>query len=164
MNTPQCILDAKTAKFIDSRSDGIFLFDLFPDSNIIAFHEIESDEDMCQEIYMQGSKSQINFLGKLLTKNLVAERTKDGIWSGVVQKKNRIYIGYRYDDHIGRDQIIEILSVRFRRDLIEVCNLNNTEDRALIQQRSFRQRVAEVAVQGILDYYDTSDDRPAVAP
>jgi len=49
--------------------------------------------------------------------------------------------------------------------LLEVCNLNNSKDRALIQQRQFRQQVAEVTVQGILDYYDASDDGgPKVAP
>lgn len=42
--------------------------------------------------------------------------------------------------------------------LLEVCNLNNAEDRALIQQSRFRQRVAEATVQGILDYYDSGDD------
>ncbi|MCZ6727908.1 MAG: N-acetylmuramoyl-L-alanine amidase [Acidobacteria bacterium] len=49
--------------------------------------------------------------------------------------------------------------------LLEVCNLNNEEDRALIQTQRFRQQVAEVTVQGILHYYDTSDDRdPREAP
>lgn len=42
--------------------------------------------------------------------------------------------------------------------LLEVCNLNNTEDRELIQTRRFRQQVAEAAVQSILSYYDSSDD------
>jgi N-acetylmuramoyl-L-alanine amidase len=42
--------------------------------------------------------------------------------------------------------------------LLEVCNLNNTEDRELIQTQRFRQLVAEAAVQSILDYYDSGDD------
>lgn len=37
--------------------------------------------------------------------------------------------------------------------LIEVCNLNNPQDRKLIQSRKFRQQVAEAIVHGILDYY-----------
>lgn len=37
--------------------------------------------------------------------------------------------------------------------LIEVCNLNNAEDRKLIETRKFRQQVAEAIVHGILDYY-----------
>jgi N-acetylmuramoyl-L-alanine amidase len=37
--------------------------------------------------------------------------------------------------------------------LIEVCNLNNPQDRELIQTRKFRQQVAEAIVHGILDYY-----------
>ncbi len=37
--------------------------------------------------------------------------------------------------------------------LLEVCNLNNPEDRRLMQTRKFRQRVAEAVVDGILAYY-----------
>lgn len=37
--------------------------------------------------------------------------------------------------------------------LLEVCNLNNTEDRRLLETRAFRQRVAEAIVDGILAYY-----------
>ena len=37
--------------------------------------------------------------------------------------------------------------------LLEVCNLNNPEDRRLMRTREFRQRVAEAIVDGILAYY-----------
>lgn len=37
--------------------------------------------------------------------------------------------------------------------LLEVCNLNNPEDRRLMQTRKFRQQVAEAIVDGILAYY-----------
>ncbi|MGH9382326.1 MAG: N-acetylmuramoyl-L-alanine amidase [Thermoanaerobaculia bacterium] len=37
--------------------------------------------------------------------------------------------------------------------LLEVCNLNNTEDRELLQTQKYRQQVAEAIVHGILDYY-----------
>lgn len=40
--------------------------------------------------------------------------------------------------------------------LLEVCNLNNDEDRRLLQTRAFRQRVAEAVVDGILAYYGQS--------
>jgi N-acetylmuramoyl-L-alanine amidase len=46
--------------------------------------------------------------------------------------------------------------------LLEVCNLNNDEDRRLLQTRAFRQRVAEAIVDGILAYYDQSADVPQV--
>ena len=39
------------------------------------------------------------------------------------------------------------------RTLFEVCNLNNPQDRALLQTRAYRQKVAEAVVQGILGYY-----------
>ncbi len=49
--------------------------------------------------------------------------------------------------------------------LLEVCNLNNDEDRQLLQTREYRQRVAEVVVEGVLAYYDSDDDsRGPVAP
>lgn len=38
--------------------------------------------------------------------------------------------------------------------LLEVCNLNNSADRKLIETRRFRQDVAESIVQGILAYYE----------
>lgn len=37
--------------------------------------------------------------------------------------------------------------------LLEICNMNNPQDRELLQTRAFRQKVAEAIVDGILDYY-----------
>ena len=47
--------------------------------------------------------------------------------------------------------------------LLEVCNLNNSEDRRLLQTRAFRQQVAEAIVDGILAYYgqESLDAEPA---
>ena len=50
--------------------------------------------------------------------------------------------------------------------LLEVCNLANAEDLDLLQTRSFRQKVAEAIVDGILDYYgyaETSVDAQVAA-
>lgn len=41
--------------------------------------------------------------------------------------------------------------------LLEVCNLANSQDRALIQTRDFRQQVAEAIVRGILGYYGQAE-------
>jgi N-acetylmuramoyl-L-alanine amidase len=45
--------------------------------------------------------------------------------------------------------------------LLEVCNLNNAEDRRLLQTRNYRQQVAEAIVKGILGYYGQQIDLPA---
>jgi N-acetylmuramoyl-L-alanine amidase len=45
--------------------------------------------------------------------------------------------------------------------LLEICNLNNGADRALIRTRAFRQKVAEAIASGILAYY--GEDAPAPA-
>ncbi|HEX3552645.1 MAG TPA: N-acetylmuramoyl-L-alanine amidase [Thermoanaerobaculia bacterium] len=37
--------------------------------------------------------------------------------------------------------------------LLEVCNLNNDQDRTLLQTRAYRQHVAEALVRGLLAYY-----------
>ena len=37
--------------------------------------------------------------------------------------------------------------------LLEICNMNNPNDRALLRTKAFRQRVATAIVDGILDYY-----------
>ncbi len=49
--------------------------------------------------------------------------------------------------------------------LLEVCNLNNDEDRALLQTRAYRQKVADAVVDGILRYYDSdTGSTSTVAP
>lgn len=45
--------------------------------------------------------------------------------------------------------------------LLEICNMANPEDRALLQTREFRQGVAEAIVEGILRYYG---EQPLDAP
>jgi N-acetylmuramoyl-L-alanine amidase len=37
--------------------------------------------------------------------------------------------------------------------LLEICNLNNEQDRKLLQTRAYRQKVSEAVVQGLLAYY-----------
>ncbi|MFQ5524899.1 MAG: N-acetylmuramoyl-L-alanine amidase [Thermoanaerobaculia bacterium] len=46
--------------------------------------------------------------------------------------------------------------------LLEICNLSNPEDRALLQTRAFREHVAEAIVEGIVAYY--GDDAATEAP
>jgi N-acetylmuramoyl-L-alanine amidase len=48
--------------------------------------------------------------------------------------------------------------------LLEVCNLANDQDRALVQTRTYRQKVAEAVVRGLLAYYgqDTGPAQQAV--
>jgi N-acetylmuramoyl-L-alanine amidase len=48
------------------------------------------------------------------------------------------------------------------RMLLEVCNLGNRKDRALIQTRAYRQDVAEAVFAGIVDFY-ASEERKAPA-
>jgi N-acetylmuramoyl-L-alanine amidase len=45
--------------------------------------------------------------------------------------------------------------------LLEVCNLNNPEDRRLLKTRNYRQQVAEAMVKGILGYYGRESELPA---
>ncbi|HEX4965008.1 MAG TPA: N-acetylmuramoyl-L-alanine amidase [Thermoanaerobaculia bacterium] len=45
--------------------------------------------------------------------------------------------------------------------LLEVCNLNNDQDRALLQTRAYRQRVAESVVRGLLAYYGQGTGGPS---
>jgi N-acetylmuramoyl-L-alanine amidase len=47
--------------------------------------------------------------------------------------------------------------------LLEVCNLANAEDRALIQTRAFREKVALALVEGILGYYGAAGRPPSQA-
>jgi N-acetylmuramoyl-L-alanine amidase len=46
--------------------------------------------------------------------------------------------------------------------LLEICNLGNDKDRALMKTKKYRQHVAEAIYQGLVNYYnDREDDRPA---
>lgn len=45
--------------------------------------------------------------------------------------------------------------------LLEICNLANEQDRRLLQTRTYRQKIAEAIVRGILTYYDQD---PATVP
>ena len=50
------------------------------------------------------------------------------------------------------------------RVLLEICNLGNDKDRALMKTKKYRQRVAEAIYQGLVNYYnDREDVRPAPA-
>ena len=44
------------------------------------------------------------------------------------------------------------------RVLVEVCNLNNPEDRRLLRTRAYREKVAEALVQAIVDFYGGGKD------
>ena len=45
--------------------------------------------------------------------------------------------------------------------LLEVCNLGNDQDRALIQTATYRQQVAKAVVRGLLAYYEQGGAPPA---
>jgi N-acetylmuramoyl-L-alanine amidase len=51
------------------------------------------------------------------------------------------------------------------RVLLEVCNLGNEKDRALITTKKYRQQVAEAILEGLRNFYDESDEEvpPRVA-
>jgi N-acetylmuramoyl-L-alanine amidase len=39
------------------------------------------------------------------------------------------------------------------RVLVEVCNLNNPDDRRLLRTRDYREKVAEALVEALIDFY-----------
>ena len=48
------------------------------------------------------------------------------------------------------------------RVLLEICNLGNEKDRALIKTKKYRQRIAEAIYEGLVNFYsDRGDERPA---
>lgn len=46
--------------------------------------------------------------------------------------------------------------------LLEVCNLGNKKDRALIKTRKYRQQVADAIYQGMVEFYAVSRETPSV--
>jgi N-acetylmuramoyl-L-alanine amidase len=47
--------------------------------------------------------------------------------------------------------------------LLEICNLGNRDDRALIRTKKYRQQVAEAMYHGIVNFYADREERPSVA-
>ena len=48
------------------------------------------------------------------------------------------------------------------RVLLEICNLGNEKDRALIKTKKYRQRIAEAIYEGLVNFYsDRGDEQPA---
>ena len=45
--------------------------------------------------------------------------------------------------------------------LLEICNLGNSEDRALIRTKKYRQQVAEAMYHGLVNFYADREDAPA---
>src|SRR5205085_1403901 len=46
------------------------------------------------------------------------------------------------------------------RALVEICNLGNPRDRALMQTRAYRQKVAQAIYDGVVAFYRDTDNRP----
>src|SRR5207245_7148274 len=49
------------------------------------------------------------------------------------------------------------------RVLIEVCNLNNSDDRKLLVSRGYRERVAQAIVSALVEFYGGEGDRTVTA-
>ena len=49
------------------------------------------------------------------------------------------------------------------RMLLEICNLGNAGDRALIRTKRYREQVADAMYQGLVDFYAGRDEPPVVA-
>ena len=47
--------------------------------------------------------------------------------------------------------------------LLEICNLGNSDDRALIRTKKYRQQAAEAMVRGLVNFYADREDTPSVA-
>jgi len=65
----------------------------------------------------------------------------------------------------GREWVPAILRYNMvpTRLLLEICNLGNTDDRALIRTKKYRQQVAEAMYHGLVNFYADREDAPAVA-
>jgi N-acetylmuramoyl-L-alanine amidase len=44
--------------------------------------------------------------------------------------------------------------------LLEICNLGNEKDRALIKTKKYRQRIAEAIYEGLVNFYSDREDQP----
>jgi len=117
-------LDETTQKFVNKKNHGVFLFDIFPHSNVMAFHRLTVKKDGTSNgIVLIGNENHLLFLNDLLIEKLLKREYRSGFWSGVLYHKNKVYVAYKYHDEMSTREIIEVLSIKFRNDLMLACEL-----------------------------------------
>jgi N-acetylmuramoyl-L-alanine amidase len=88
-------------------------------------------------------------LSRELAKQVVAAFQSDGL---PVHPFNPVRDRIIRDNSVWVPAVLRYNSIPAKA-LLEICNLANDQDRALIQTRAYRQQVAQAVVQGLLAYY-----------
>ncbi len=110
-------------RFVKNQDQGIFLFDLFPFSDITIFHQIKIKEGKSNGIIILGNEGQLEFLSRTINDKLLNQKHHDGFWSALLENDDNLILVYNFKKDLSVDDIIELLGLKFRNDLNNICEL-----------------------------------------
>ena len=113
--------------YIEGRKHGIFLFDLLPQSNLTIYHNIKLHKKKSNGIIILGNDEQLEFFAQIIYDKLLSKERRDGYWSGLIADENKLFLVYNFYKYLSINEIIELLSLKFRNDLLNICELTLSE-------------------------------------
>jgi len=109
--------------FYDQAKTGIFLFNLLPKSPVAVYHDLSPVKGLGNGVVILGPKEDQEKLGTTIAENLLYKNQSDGFWSSAVFLEDKLVIVYAYQKELEPDQIIELLSLKLRYDLLHHCGI-----------------------------------------
>jgi len=120
-------IDPKIKKFLDEKKYGVILYDLFPDSDITAFHRIKLHKKKSNGIILIGNENQLEFLSRIIYDKLLSVERRDGFWGGIIEDGNKLVLIYSFYKDQEVDYVVDLLGFKFRYDLINICEMMLSE-------------------------------------
>ena len=114
-------------KFLSEKKYGVILYDLFPDSDITAFHSIKLHKKKSNGIILLGNETQLEFLSRIIYDKLLSVERRDGFWGGIIEDGNKLILVYSFYKDQEVDYVIDLLGFKFRYDLINICEMMLSE-------------------------------------
>jgi len=111
--------------FIANSEDGIFLTNLLPRSVVTLYHSFGPEDTKSYNIFIVGEAQNLKYLNVLIGNHLIDKSFgEDGVWRNVAPVDNKLIVSYRYKKNKTADDIIKLLSLEFRNDIIQSCGLS----------------------------------------
>ncbi|MFH1822711.1 MAG: hypothetical protein ABH830_03345 [Patescibacteria group bacterium] len=116
-------LDPLTENYINNKEYGIFLLNLLPWSSLFVFHRIKFEEKLSNGIVLVGQQKDLEVFYKIISEHLINVNHRNGFWGSPILFEGKIFLPYNYQSELDIKAIVEILSIKFRDDLLHVCQL-----------------------------------------
>ncbi|MFH1427691.1 MAG: hypothetical protein ABIG60_04160 [Patescibacteria group bacterium] len=116
-------LDPLTEDYINKKEHGVFLLNLLPWSSLLVFHSIKFKEKLSNGIVLIGQQKELEAFHKIISEHLINANYRNGFWSSPILFEGKLFLPYNYPPELNIKEIVEILSIKFRDDLLQVCQL-----------------------------------------